>query len=89
MGFGSAKKPAYHAENRGGLLAELADAMDSKSIARTTKTPVNIDESAAGSGVLRSACAGDATAEELATVWPRLTAKQRKQLITLAKSMVD
>jgi hypothetical protein len=73
-------------------LAELADAMDSKSIDTPSETPKKQGESADQGVGLRSPCAdapSDPDAAALAALLPRLTPKQRRQLLILARSMIE
>ena len=85
--FETGQRAPKIAQNQDGLLAELADAMDSKSIGPTLKTPAKSGDSQKGADCLRSACADDAS--ELLKLLPKLAPKQRRQLLTLARSVVE
>jgi hypothetical protein len=86
----------------GGLLAELADAMDSKSIGHPSKTTENQQISTDLGNALRSPCADadrkpelreqsptDPALAELLSAWPKLAVKERRQLVVLVRSMVE
>jgi len=72
-----------------GLLAELADAMDSKSVVRPSKTPENQHISTDSSDALRIPCSDDPQLKAILDAWPKLSAKERRQVAALVSSMGD
>jgi hypothetical protein len=73
-----------------GLLAELADAVDSKSKSHPQNTPVNIDDQQKTPPALRRRCATDAPGDpELAEVvkaWPALPAPIRAAMLAMIRA---
>jgi hypothetical protein len=75
-----------------GLLAELADAMDSKSVASHHNHTVKPAKSQNDGKSCAEPCAtpaSDPDTAALTALLPKLSAKQRRQLLALARSMVD